>query len=47
MIYIILSIMFFTGLIVYIIYLNRNKIQTFLEDEVWKMQKTTSDYALI
>ena len=47
MIYIIITIIFFVLLISYILYSYRKKIQLFLEDKVWQMQKTGSDYALL
>ena len=47
MIYIILTIVFFILLLVYLLYLKRKQIQVFLEDKVWQIQKTDSEYALI
>jgi len=47
MIYVIISILFLVVLFFYILYINSKKIQLFLEDKVWQLQKSDSEYALI
>lgn len=47
MIYVVIAILFFVFLFLYILYLNSKKIQVFIEDKVWQLQKTDSEYALI